>query len=587
MHATDGRVLEAETIIDVLLARARDESCGGFSFLEDGEVLTESLSWPRLAERVLAISSAVRSHAGVGDRAILFFRPGLDFLLSFLGCLHSGVIPVASLPPSRPLKRSLERIDEVARVSRPSLVLASGKMQAVVHDLAAVVSPLALCPVLDPSNVPRPDAKVESRARRDAVAFLQFTSGSTSAPRGVVITHANLMNNLQRIHENGRHDRSSISVTWLPVFHDMGLVDGMLEPIFGGFRCVAMPPVAFLQKPVRWLRAISRYRATHSGGPNFAFDLCVERISPREITELDLTSWRVAHDGAEPIRPSTLDAFARKFAPAGFCAGAFHPCYGLAEATLCVASGSATRLHPRTCDADALERGELRDADALTTRARTIASSGVPFADIELVIVDPDSLRAMPDGEIGEIWLAGPSVAAGYYGDADATKETFGGRTQPDDRGPFLRTGDLGFVRGGELYVVGRRKDMIILSGRNIYPQDIERSAESASPSIVAGGAVAFAVDDGHREHLTVLVENERRSLPSNSATAFRDVIDAVRRAIGCDHQVDASVIAVVPVGTLLKTSSGKIRRQACKRAHTLGKFEVLERLDLREVEAG
>jgi acyl-CoA synthetase (AMP-forming)/AMP-acid ligase II len=396
-----------------------------------------------------------------------------------------------------------------------------------------------------------------------------------------MVTHANLMSNLDCIHACFEHDRDSVSVTWLPVFHDMGLIDGMLEPIFGGFRCLAMPPVAFLQRPARWLRAITRYRATHSGGPNFAYDLCIEKVSPSEMAELDLSSWRVAYDGAEPIRVSTLEEFARTFGPRGFRASAFHPSYGLAEATLGVACGRATALHPRTLDADALERGEVREVPVGASRARTIASCGVPFPGLELVIVDPESREVLREGELGEIWVSGPGVAAGYFDNVQATQETFGARTRRDDRGPFLRTGDLGFVRAGEVYVTGRRKDMIILAGRNLYPQDVERSAESASTSIAVGGAVAFAIDDGHREHLIVLVENARRSSLSDGATAFHDVIDAVRRAIAVDHQVDATVIALVPVGALLKTSSGKIRRQACKRAFQLADIEVLERSDV------
>jgi acyl-CoA synthetase (AMP-forming)/AMP-acid ligase II len=581
MRSADGRVRGAGTIVDVLLARAEDETGAGFGFLTDGESLTEMMPWPALVERAVAVSSALERHAGIGDRAVLFFRPGLDFLVAFLGCLHAGVVAVPCAPPSRPLRRSFERIDEVVRVASPSVIMASGKTLSVARDLGAMAPALERCPLIDPCGLPRASDPPPSRADRNALAFLQFTSGSTSAPKGVMVTHANLMNNLDQIHECVQHSRDSVTVTWLPVFHDMGLIDGMLEPLFGGFRCYAMPPVAFLQRPVRWLSAITRYRATHSGGPNFAYDLCVEKVAPVDRAGLDLSSWRVAHDGAEPIRPSTFDSFARAFEASGFRASAFYPCYGLAEATLGVASGPADRLHPRTFDATALEQGELHEVDAGAPRARTIASSGVPFTGVAVAIVDPEARRKLPDGEIGEIWVSGPSVAAGYYGNAEATQESFRARTRPDDDGPFLRTGDLGFVRGAELYVVGRRKDMIILSGRNIYPQDVERSAESAHPTLSSGGAVAFAIDDGRREHLVVLVESEHRPSPSDGGTTLRDVIDAVGRAIGRDHQVDASIIAVVPAGALLKTSSGKIRRQACKRAFRVGAIEAIDRVDL------
>jgi acyl-CoA synthetase (AMP-forming)/AMP-acid ligase II len=394
----------------------------------------------------------------------------------------------------------------------------------------------------------------------------------------VIVTHASLMNNLGYIHECFGHNKDSIAITWLPVFHDMGLVDGMLEPIYGGFRCYAMPPHAFLQRPLRWLRAISTYRATHSGGPNFAYELCVDKVTPAQTADLDLRSWRIAYNGAEPIRPSTMAAFGGAFGPCGFRSEAFHPCYGLAEATLKVTGGSATELHPCTVDAVALERGELVRVAPGAPRGRTIASCGTVFRDFELAIVNPESSQAVPEGNIGEIWLSGPSVARGYFGDDLATTEVFEARTA-DGRGPFLRTGDLGFVLDREVYVTGRLRDLIILAGRNLYPQDIERSAESASSTYVPGSVVAFSTDDGLREHLIVLVEAQRPFHSSEEPAALRVSLDAVRRAVARDNSVDAAVVAVVPMGTLLKTSSGKIRRRACRRAYLAGELPVLASL--------
>jgi acyl-CoA synthetase (AMP-forming)/AMP-acid ligase II len=580
MPSNDGRVLGAATLVDVLVERARAGDGGGFVFLGDGASPTEALSWAELAARAGALSAGLQSRARAGDRALLFFRPGLDFLAAFLGCLHAGVVAVPCVPPSRPFKRSLERISEVVRTAAPALIVAGPNAFPGGEELAAAAAPWTACPVVTAAELARSgDIAAESRARRDGVAFLQFTSGSTSAPKGAVVTHANLMQNLASIHECVDHSRESVSVTWLPIYHDMGLIDGMLEPIFAGSRCVAMPPHAFIQRPARWLRAIHAHRATHSGGPNFAYDLCVARIRDAEIEGVDLSSWRFAHDGAEPVRASTMSAFARRFAAAGFRRGAFYPCYGLAEATLNVAGGAADSLRPRAFDGAALERGQVIEVGTEAPRARAIASSGRAFRDFDLAIVDPESCRALAEGALGEIWLAGPSVAAGYFGNAEATAETFGARIAGSDRGPFLRTGDLGFLLGGELYVAGRHKDLVILGGRNLYPHDIERSVETDAEGVAAGGSVAFSIDDGSSERLIVLVEVAIPDGPEDAALVAR-ALDRAARAVARDHLVDPSAILAVPRGALLRTTSGKIRRRACRAAFTEGRFPVIERLD-------
>jgi acyl-CoA synthetase (AMP-forming)/AMP-acid ligase II len=556
--------------VDVLLERASRGEPGGYTFLADGETESASLSWAALAERVGAVSVAVRAHAGPGDRALMLFPPGLDFLVAFLGCLHAGIVAVPCVPPRRPLRRSLDRIGPLVESARPALIVASGPPLSIVGDLRVAVPGLAGCPVIDPRDLAACDPVPASHARPDDVAFLQFTSGSTSAPKGVMVSHANLMHNLAYIHRQVAHDRDSVSLTWLPAYHDMGLVDGMLEPVFGGFRSVAMPPHAFLQRPVRWLRAIGRYRATHSGGPNFAYDLCVERISASEMDGVDLSSWRFAHNGAEPIRVPTLDAFARRFGPAGFRRDAFYLCYGLAEATVSVSGGALPGLTHRVVDADALEAGVLReppDEDA-TARTRTVASCGTASA-FDLAIVNPETGEVLPEGGIGEIWVSGPSVAAGYFEAPQETQDVFRAQTQ-DGRGPFLRTGDLGFVKEGQLYVAGRCKDLIVLSGRNLYPHDLELSASRAHEALRGGSAVAFSTDDGKEEQLVVLVEVN--AMGAN----LDDVAEAVRLAIVRDHEVDVAVVGLVRHGDLLKTSSGKIRRHACRREYLEGRLRLM-----------
>jgi acyl-CoA synthetase (AMP-forming)/AMP-acid ligase II len=573
------------TLIDVLLSRATQPGAGevAYAFLGNGEAVTESLSWSGLAERALSVSAAVLDHAAPGDRALLLFWPGLDFLAAFLGCLHAGILAVPCVPPRRPLGRSVERIAPVVQVSKPSVVLTAGSRAAIAEELRTQVPDLAACALVDVSqlNAPRTAPPSRGRARAHDLAFLQFTSGSTSTPRAVMVTHANLVHNLRAIHRGFGHDPRSVSVTWLPVYHDMGLIDGMLGPLFGGFRCVAMPPHVFLQRPHRWLQAISRFRGTHSGGPNFAYDLCVEKISPDEARALDLSSWRVAYNGAEPVRPATLEAFARRFETAGFDRRALCPSYGLAEATLKVTCGSVASLRPMTVDAAQLQEGVVREvAGESGPGVRAIASCGPVPEELDILVVEPQSRHERREGEIGEIWISGPSVAAGYFRAPDETNETFQARTE-DGRGPFLRTGDLGFVRDGELYVVGRHKDLIILAGRNLYPQDVELSACRAHPALHGGCAAAFAVDDGQREHLIVLVEAGQSS-PSE-APGLSGVVEAVRQAIARDHEVEPSVVGVVRTGALLRTSSGKIRRHACRRAYSAGEMLLVARCDAGE----
>jgi acyl-CoA synthetase (AMP-forming)/AMP-acid ligase II len=572
----------AGTLVDVLEARARDGDDGGYVFLPDGEVAGAALSWAELHHRVVDLSSAIRRHAAVGDRALLLFPPGLDFVVAFLACMRAGVVAVPSVPPRRPLARSVERIASVAAVSEPAVILATGPSIGMLDELRRLVPQLARCPSSDPANVGGTARATSNEARGDGAAFLQFTSGSTSAPKGVVVSHANLMHNLAYIRDGFGQTARSISVAWLPVYHDMGLIDGMLGPLFGGFRCYAMPPHAFLQRPVRWLRAIAKYRATHSGGPNFAYEMCVAKVTEREASELDLSSWEVAYNGAEPIRSTTIDAFAARFGRSGFRLDAFYPCYGLAEATLKVSGGRAGTLANLVVDATALAVGRTVDVPPEATGSRVVCSVGRTSHDVRVVVVDSKTGDRKVDGQVGELWIAGPSVACGYFRDRQATRSVFEGRLREEPSQAFLRTGDLGFVRRDELYVTGRLKDLIIVAGRNIYPQDVEHSAERSFEGLAVGSAAAFAIEADGRESFAVLIETTSGGcqIDRGSGTAVAslgEVATAVVRAIVRDHQVTPARVAVVPVGALLKTSSGKIRRAACRRAYSSGKIAILE----------
>jgi 8-amino-7-oxononanoate synthase len=406
----------------------------------------------------------------------------------------------------------------------------------------------------------------------DTLAFLQYTSGSTGTPKGVMLTHANLLHNSASIAYAFEHTRSGNGVFWLPSYHDMGLIGGILQPLYIGQPNVLMSPMAFLQKPFRWLKAITRYRATIGGGPNFAYDLCVRKITPEQRSQLDLSSWNLAFNGAEPVRAETLDAFCRAFEPVGFRRTAFYPCYGMAEATLIVTGGFKAALPVvRTFDAEALENNHVVDALADEEGARELVGSGGKLLDQRIVIAHPEHMTTMPPDEVGEIWVFGPSVAQGYWNRPEETERTFRAYLKDTGEGPFLRTGDLGFMQDGELFITGRLKDLIIIRGLNHYPQDIEVTAEKSHPRLRPANSAAFAAEIDGAERLVLVQEIER-----GQQDELDDVVESIRRAVAAEHELNVDAIALVKAGSIPKTSSGKIQRHACREAFIDGSLETV-----------
>ncbi|MCB2102099.1 MAG: AMP-binding protein, partial [Rhodobacterales bacterium] len=411
----------------------------------------------------------------------------------------------------------------------------------------------------------------------DELAFLQYTSGSTAAPKGVMVSHGNLFANMRQLEVGMGHNEQTNVVSWLPLFHDMGLIGNLIHPLYLGTNCALMPPIRFIQKPIRWLRAVTRYRPHSSGGPNFAYDLCVEKTTPEEREGLDLSAWRVAFNGAEPIRAESMQAFATAFAPHGFRAEAHYPNYGLAEGTLAV-TGSQRGMLPvvRGYDAAALEQHRAEPAAVDAPGGRSLVSSGHCVADADIAIADPESGARLADGAVGEIWVRGPNVAQGYWDRDEETAQTFRAHTT-DGQGPYLRTGDLGFLDRGELFVTGRIKDMLIVHGRNVYPQDIERASEACHEAMVPTGAAAFCHTEDGSEHIVLVQEVTRHYRKYD----LEGVVDAARAAVWGELEVPVQTVVLVKPGSNPKTSSGKIMRHQVMLSFRDGELPEVHRSDL------
>ena len=393
------------------------------------------------------------------------------------------------------------------------------------------------------------------------IAFLQYTSGSTTTPRGVIVSHSNLFHNLAFIENGFRQSSESHAVIWLPPYHDMGLIGGILQPLYSGYPATLMPHMMFLQRPIRWLQAISHFHATTSGGPNFAYDLCIRKIKPEHREILDLSRWEVAFNGAEPVYQKTLDQFADYFAPCGFRSEAFLPCYGLAEATLMVAGGPKSRSPViQNLMNSGLEKNKVIISPKRREDIRTLVSCGQNVSEQNVRIVNVETLTPCPVDEVGEIWVSGPSVANGYWNNPLETEFTFGARLSNSQEGPFLRTGDLGFMLKGELYITGRLKNLIISEGKNHYSHDIERTVEESHPAIRPAGCAVFSINNAGSENIIVIAEVEHKFV-----VKAEEVIKAIRQAIATHHELHVYDIRLTNPGSIPKTSSGKIRHFLCK----------------------
>ncbi|HEX8818296.1 MAG TPA: AMP-binding protein, partial [Archangium sp.] len=563
------------TLLHCLRQRASERpDTVAYTFVGDDESDETRISYQELDRRARAIAAALQRMNAQGERAVLLYPPGLDYVAAFLGCLYAKTIAVPAYPPDiGRLHRSLPRLQAILQDAGATLLLTNEMILSLVGALEEQAPMLRERRWLatDTLETGLEDAWREPEVTSDTLAFLQYTSGSTGTPKGVMLTHSNLVHNSHLIGHAFELGERSVAVNWLPPYHDMGLIGGILQPLYNGFHGVLLSPITFLQRPLRWLQAISRHGGTCAGGPNFAFDLCVRKISPEQREGLKLSTWDVAFSGAEPIRAQTLERFAEAFAPQGFRPEFFYPCYGLAEGTLIAAGGiKAEPVRAVRFEADALQRGRGEVRAEGTEGTVTLVSSGMNLPWQTLTVVDPKTNTALPDGQVGELWMTGPSVATGYWERPEENARVFGARLATGE-GPFLRTGDLAFLQDGQLFITGRLKDLLIIRGRNHYPQDLEKTLEESHPAIRPGCSAAFSVDVEGEERLVVAAEvNSRQAVDVQTLSAN------IRQAISEHHELSVHAVLLLQAGALPKTSSGKVQRHACRNGFLDGSLELV-----------
>jgi len=564
-----GAHARSENLVNCLRAHAAERpGDAAFVGLSDDSSRHTTLTYAELDDRARAIAACLQDMRLAGERVVLAYPPGLEFIAAFFGVLYAGCVAVPTYPPRR---RTLDRFDAIASNAGARLALSTASS---IAQFKAMTGRVAAIRWLATDELASADADhwIEHDPSHDSLAMIQYTSGSTSQPKGVMLSHANLVENTRGIRKSFAIQSDSVCVFWLPTYHDMGLIGGILTPVLSGITNTIMAPAKFLQNPFLWLDAISKSRATISGGPNFAYDLCVRRIGAEQRATLDLSSWSLAFSGSEAVQPETIARFAEAFAPCGFNPESFYPCYGLAEATLMVTgprSGAGAAV--RAFRDDALAQNRVEPLPDNAPNARRLVGCGAPVSSVVVAIIDAETLAPVAPDRIGEIWVAGESVGQGYWGDPEGTAATFHARRSDTGERPFLRTGDLGFVHDSQLYVTGRVDDLIIVRGLNHHPQDIEATARACHPLLEAGLGAAFAIDDDRTQRLVLVHEVQR-----DGGTDLSPVLDAVRAAVLDQHGLALDTVVLIRCGTIAKTSSGKVQRHASRAAYIAGQLKPL-----------
>ncbi|MBE9045948.1 fatty acyl-AMP ligase [Pleurocapsales cyanobacterium LEGE 10410] len=576
------------TIVDVLLDKSIAQSNQtAYTFLADGENESGSCTYRELDLQARAIAVQLLTQVKPGDRALLVYpyTSGLEFIAGFLGCLYAGVIAVTDYPRQhiKSLSQYQERIiDCQAAIALTTQEFADRiKGQLVTNPGMALKLKALPWIASDRVNLDLAKQWQPPKITGDTLAFLQYTSGSTGQPKGVMITHSNVLHNSEVIYKSfGHHDQTKI-LMWLPMFHDMGLIGGVMQPLFAGLPAVLMSPIALAQKPLLWLQALSRYRITTSGGPNFAYDLLCQKVTEEQRASLDLSNWSVAFTGAEPVRAETLKKFAELYEPCGFRQEAFYPCYGMAEATLFITGVDASQNPTITyLDKAALSEDRVVTVAPDHSNSKAVVSCGHTFNNDEIIIVNPET-KTQCENRVGEIWAAGRGIGQGYWQKESQTENTFRATLADNPHRTYLRTGDLGFISNGELYITGRIKDMMILWGRNHYPQHIEETVETCHPSLRHNHGAAFSIEVNGEEQLVIAHEVNRTDLRNLNA---EEVIGAIRLAVGEQNLANVFAVALLKTGSIPKTSSGKIQRRACQRMFLEGSLSTVAQWQQSEI---
>ena len=561
-----------------------------FTFLGDGETETESLTYQQLdnqakaiAENLSEIARNLLGNKGEGQRALLLYQPGLEFITAFLGCLYAGIIATPAYPPRQ--NRSFIRLETIIKDAGALFALTTESLKQKIEQKLTKNSDIICIPTDNIALALAENWQKSPYIQEDNLAFLQYTSGSTGTPKGVMVSHGNLIHNSYLISSYFENNGKSVGCSWLPPYHDMGLIGGILQPIYAAISTIVLPPVSFLQRPIRWLRAISQYKVTTTGGPNFAYEMCINSISEKQKADLDLSSWDLAFSGAEPVRAETIAKFSEYFGDCGFKREAFYPCYGMAETTLIV-SGASKNQSPtvKIVSAEALTQNNIIPVNENTPDSQVLVSSGKIAGELQSLIVNPDTLEECAENEVGEIWVKGASVTQGYWQREEATENIFHAYTKDTKSGPFLRTGDLGFISDGELFVTGRLKDLIIVRGRNHYPQDIEESVANCHEAINSENGAAFAIDVADEEQLVVIFEVKRTFFAkiNQDEGLKRQIFQQIRQTITENHELQVYSIVLLKTGSIPKTSSGKIARYACRQKFLDNTLQVVAQWDLQ-----
>ena len=577
------------TIVDVLLDKSTNHPHQtAYTFLADGEHESGSCNYQKLDLQARAIAVQLLTKVKPGDRALLIYpyTSGLEFIAGFLGCLYAGVIAVTDYPRQhiKSLSQYQNRIVDCQAAIALTTQEFADRVKGQLISNPGMALKLNALPWIASDRVNLDLAKQWQMPdiTSDTLAFLQYTSGSTGQPKGVMVSHGNVLHNSQVIYQSFEHHAQTKILMWLPMFHDMGLIGGVMQPLFAGLPAVLMSPIALAQRPFLWLQALSKYQITTSGGPNFAYDLLCQKVTAQQRATLDLSHWEVAFTGAEPVRAETLKRFAELYEPCGFKPEAFYPCYGMAEATLFITGVNASKYPTITyLDKKALTQDQVVEVTAEHPHAKSAVSCGQTWLGDEIIIVDPETKIQCTENQVGEIWAAGAGIGKGYFQKEEQTAATFQATLADHPGQAYLRTGDLGFIKDGELYITGRIKDMMILWGRNHYPQHIEETVENSHPALRPNHGAAFSVDFNGEEQLVIAHEINRTDLRKLNAG---EVIGAIRLAVGEQNMANVFAVALLKTGSIPKTSSGKIQRRACQSMFLDGSLNTVAQWQQSEI---